>query len=270
MTGARGPSRARRPAGRHPRPESRPPVEIAIRDGVAWITLARPRTRNRLDAELQGALAEACATADDAHDVRVVVLGARGPAFSAGLPPRCRWPEPAWPDAVAAVAKVEKPVIAAVQGDAIGWGVSLALACDLRLASTAASFTLPELRDGRFPGGGVTQRLPRIVGVARAAELVLLGSRLPATTAAAWGLVGAAVPPARLAGAVEDAARALAARGPLALRLAKEAVHRALDLPLADGVSLEHDLYVLSQTTEDRREGIRAFLERRSPRFTGR
>jgi len=237
---------------------------------VAWVTLARPATGNRCDAALLGALADACETVEDADDDRVVVLAARGAAFSRGLPRGCRWPEPAWPDGVAALAAVTKPVIAAIQGDALGWGLAVALACDLRIASSEAVLALPELGQDAFPGGGVTQRLARIVGVARALDLVLLGTRLGATRAAEWGLVTAVVPPGRLAATVGEAARTLAARGPLALRLAKEAVVRALDLPLAEGIRLEQDLYVLLQTTEDRREGIRAFLDKRNPRFSGR
>jgi enoyl-CoA hydratase/carnithine racemase len=270
VSAGRGPSRARRPPSRHPRPDPNSAVELAVRDGVAWMTLARPASGNRCTAELMGALVRVCEAAEEADDARVVVLAARGPVFSAGLPRGCRWPEPGWPDGVAAVAALTKPVVAAIQGDALGWGLALALACDLRFAATSATLGLPELGERRFPGGGATQRLPRMVGVARALELVLLGSRVSAATAVEWGLVSAAVAPARLASTVEEVARSLAARGPLALRLAKEAVGRALDLPLAEGIGLEHDLYVLLQTTDDRREGVRAFLERRKARFHGR
>jgi enoyl-CoA hydratase/carnithine racemase len=245
-------------------------VELAVREGIAWMTLARPASGNRLDAELLGALAEACAAAEGDDGVRVVVLAAEGRAFSLGLPRGCRWPERLWPDGMGALAGLGKPVVAAIRGDAVGWGFSLALACDLRIASTAAALVLPELGRGYLPGGGATQRLPRVVGTARAMEMVLLGARLPAATAVAWGLVSAAVPPARLGATVEETARALAAKGPLALRLGKEAVTRALDLPLADGIRLEHDLYVLLQTTADRRAGVRAFLAHRKPRFGGR
>jgi enoyl-CoA hydratase len=245
-------------------------VTLETRGGVAWITLARPTTRNRLDPELSAALADACATAAGADEVRVVVLAAEGPTFSAGLPRGCDWPPSAWPDAVAAVAGITKPVVAAVQGDAIGWGFALALACDLRLAAATATFALPDVGEGRMPGGGALARLVRMVGTARALDAALLGTRLTAPRAAEWGLVSAAVPSARLPATVERTARALAARGPVALRLAKEAVLRALDLPLADGIRMEQDLYVLLQTTADRREGVRAFLERRGPRFGGR
>jgi enoyl-CoA hydratase len=245
-------------------------VEVGVRDAVAWITLARPTARNRLDAEMLGALVDACEAAEDARDAPVVVLAARGPAFSAGLPKGCAWPEPAWPDGVGAVAGLTKPVIAAIQGDALGWGLSLALACDLRIAASTAVLALPDLRAGHLPGGGVTARLARSVGVARALDLVLTGARLSAARAAAWGLVSTVVRPARLVATVAGAARALAARGPLALRLAKEAVVRSLDLPLVEGIRLEQDLYVLLQTTADRREGVRAFLERRRPRYRAR
>jgi enoyl-CoA hydratase len=129
---------------------------------------------------------------------------------------------------------------------------------------------LPEVQAGRLPGGGALVRLVRMVGTARALDVALLGSRLSAATAAAWGLVATVVEPARLGPTVERLALALAARGPLALRLAKEAVVKALDLPLGEGMRLEEDLYVLLQTTSDRREGVRAFLERRRPRFGGR
>jgi enoyl-CoA hydratase len=245
-------------------------VELAVRHGVAWITLARPATGNRLDAELLAALVDACTAAEDAADVRVVVLAARGARFSTGLPAGCSWLPPAWPDGVAAVGALTKPIVAAIQGEARGWGFALALACDLRVAARGATFVLPEARQGRLPGGGVTGRLARVAGVARALELVLLGSPLSAAQALEWGLVRAVVAPGRLAGAVAELANALAARGPLALRLAKEAVVKALDLPLTEGMRLEHDLYVLLQTTRDRREGVRAFLERRRPRFQAR
>jgi enoyl-CoA hydratase len=241
-----------------------------VRAGVAWMTLARPAFRNRLDAELLGALVAACEEVEEGEDVRVVVLEARGSAFSAGLPSACDWPEPTWPDGIGAVAGLTKPVIAALRGEALGWGLALALACDLRIAASSAVLALPEARHGRLPGGGAIARLVRMVGVARALDLALLGTRLPAARAAEWGLVSTVVEPARLATAVESAARALGARGPLALRLAKEAVVKGFDLPLGEGIRLEQDLYVLLQTTADRREGVRAFLERRAPRFGGR
>jgi enoyl-CoA hydratase/carnithine racemase len=162
------------------------------------------------------------------------------------------------------------PVVAAVRGEAVGWGMALALACDLRIVGTGTRCSLPEVAAGRLPGGGATQRLARLVGPARAADLVLLGTVLSGRDAVAWGLATRAVPAAAVERTAMAMARALARRGPTALRYAKEAVVRALDLPLDDGIRLEHDLYVLLQTTTDRREGVRAFLQRRTPRFEAR
>jgi enoyl-CoA hydratase/carnithine racemase len=213
---------------------------------------------------------EACDAVEDDAAVRVVVLAAEGPAFSAGLPRGCGWPDPAWPDGVGAVARLTKPILAALHGEALGAGLALALACDLRHAAAGAVLGLPEVAAGHLPGGGVIPRLVRMVGMARAFDLVLLGTRLSAARAAEWGLVTAVVEPARLRESVTAAARSLAGRGPAALRLAKEAVVRGLDLALGEGIRLEQDLYVLLQTTADRREGIRAYLERRAPRFGAR
>ena len=164
-----------------------------------------------------------------------------------------------------------KPVIGCLSGAVRGWGLALALACDLRLASTTAVLDLPEVARGRLPGGGVTQRLPRLVGPSRALGMLLLGEpvRGPAGRGVGARLAGGGAAPARVRPR-PALARDLVARGPLALRLAKEAVSRALDLPLDDGMRLEHDLYVLLQTTSDRREGVRSFLERRPPRYEGR
>ncbi len=247
-----------------------PAVDVAVRDGVAWLTLARPGTANALDAELMGALEASCEAIERDDAVRVAVLGAAGADFCVGLPRGVGWPPPAWPDGIAAVAAVTKPVIGCLTGAVRGWGLALALACDVRVAATTAVLELPCVPRGRLPGGGVTQRLTRIVGASRALAMLLLSQPVTARTAADWGLVSRTVAPTRLRAAAADVARSLAARAPLALRLAKEAVVRALDLPLEDGVRLEHDLYVLLQTTADRAEGVRSFLERRAPRYEGR
>ena len=245
-------------------------VVARIDDGVGWLRLARPATRNRLDLAVVQELVDACGAMALDPDVRTVVLAADGSDFSLGLPSARAWLDPAWPDPVAAVAALPQPVIAAIDGEARGWGLGLALACDLRILTTRAVLSAPDAGAGRLPGGGVTQRLPRIVGTGRATAMLLLGMRLPAREALAWGLAAEVVPARRLGRVAEARARDLARRGPVALRYAKEAVRRALDLPLEAGVRLEHDLYVLLQTTTDRREGVAAFRERRPPRFEGR
>ena len=248
----------------------RPPVEVATTGRVAILTLARPATGNRLDEPMMHGLAEAADALAGRDDLCAVVLRATGRVFSLGLPDGIRWPPRPWPDGVAAIAALPMPVVAAVRGEARGWGMALALACDLRIVAGGAVFSLPQAAAGTMPGGGVTPRLARLVGPTRAAEMLLLGRRLTGRDAAAWGLARGAVAPGRIEAAARRVAGELARRGPVALRYAKEAVLRALDLPLADGIRLEHDLYVLLQTTTDRREGVRAFLEHRPPRFEAR
>lgn len=251
-------------------PRTAPPVAVTVRDGVGALTLARPATRNRLDEGVMAALVEACAAVEDDAAVRVVALAAEGPHFSAGLPSGLGCLPDGWQDGVAALAALTKPVVAGVAGEATGWGLALALAADLRLAAAGAVLRLGDARIGWPGGGGALPRLARLVGPTRAAEMALLERPVSAQEARRWGLVVRVVPGARLRGALDGVARGLAARGPLALALAKETVIRALDLPLHDGLRLEHDCYVLLQTTADRREGIDAFLARRPPRFAGR
>ena len=245
-------------------------VAVDVRGPVACIVLQGPRGAPTLDLRTQQALADACAAVESDEQVKAVVLGARGRRFCDGLPAGVRWPPAAWPDAVEALWGVSKPVVAALSGDVVGWGIGLALACDVRVAAADAAFRVPAPSDGGFPGGGLTQRLPRLIGPARAAHLLMLGGRVPARQAASWGLVDRVVPRARVRAGALALARQMARQAPIAMRYAKEAVRRALDLPLDDGMRLEHDLYVLLQTTADREEGVRAFLERRRPAFHGR
>jgi len=240
---------------------------VTVSGRVATVTLARPATGNVLDEAMMQGLAAAAESLADREHLCAVVLRAHGRAFSLGLPPAVRWPPRAWADGIGAVARLPMPVVAAVRGEARGWGVALALACDLRIVARGAGLSLPETGAGTLPGGGTTQRLTRLVGPARAADLVLLGRRVTGREAVEWGLATRAVVAGGVDATAARLAGALARRGPVALRYAKEAVLRALDLPLADGVRLEHDLYVLLQTTADRREGVRAFIERRPPRF---
>jgi enoyl-CoA hydratase len=247
-----------------------PPVRVEVRGWIATVTLARPATGNALDDAMMHGLVEAAGTLAGRDDLGAAIVRAEGRVFSRGLPAGVAWPPAAWPDGVDAVARMPMPVIAAVRGDASGWGLALALACDLRVVARGARLSSPEATAGGLPGGGTTQRLARLVGPGRAAAFLLLGERLTGYQAAAWGLATQAVAPAAVEGAARRLAGRLAAQGPLALRYGKEAVLRALDLPLADGVRLEHDLYVLLQTTADRSEGVRAFRARRRPRFEGR
>jgi enoyl-CoA hydratase len=162
-----------------------------------------------------------------------------------------------------------QPVIAVLGGDAGGAGLDLALACDLRLAHAGARFAMPLAGDCGWFGG--TQRLPRLVGRSRATEMLLLGESVSADTALEWGLVNAVAEDlAALQSQAERLCLAIAARGPLAVRYAKEAINRGFDLPLDQALRYETDLTVILQTTDDRAEGVRAFLEKRQPSFRGR
>jgi enoyl-CoA hydratase/carnithine racemase len=243
-------------------------VRWSIDDGVAWITLARPRRGNRVDL---GAAQALCAAAEEIElddRVAVAVVSGSGRAFCLGVEDGGAW-ETERTDWVDAVARLTCPVLAALNGDAVAEGCELALACDLRLAAPGAALSLPQVADGRLPRHGATQRLPRLIGRARALDLLLSGRRVGAREAARIGLVSR-VAAGGFAAALRAEVASLREKGPVALRLGKEAVQKGIDLTLEQGLRLEQDLYVLLQTTADRGEGVRAFRERRRPRFRGR
>jgi len=163
-----------------------------------------------------------------------------------------------------------QPIIAAIRGVALGGGLELALACDIRIAGDDALLGLTEVNLAIIPGGGVTQRLPRLVGRGKALEMILTGMRIGAAEALRIGLVERVVPAAEVMTAARELAQELAGRAPVAVRYAKEAVVKGLGMSLEDGLRLEGDLSALLRTTEDRLEGARAFLEKRRPGWKGR
>ncbi len=168
------------------------------------------------------------------------------------------------------IARIEKPVIAAINGNAIGWGLELILACDIRVASEESRFGLPQVEDGLMPWNGGTQRLARLVGKGKALELILTGTTINAREAYGIGLINKVVSGLDLEQAVMNMAQEMSKKGPIALRYAKEAVNAGMDLTLEQGLHLEADLYMLLHTTRDRTEGIRAFQGKRKPQFRGR
>ncbi len=236
------------------------------------ITLNRPRAANRVNAQMALELAELAEAANRDDAIRVVVLSGRGSAFSSGWEAvRVRSSDQLQGlRAASSIARIEKPVIAAINGDAVGQGLELALAADLRIAARGARLGMPHLSRGAIPWDGGTQRLPRLIGRARALEMLLTGEIIDAEEARRIGLVGQTVEPEDLKAAVDRVADQIARAAPVAARYAKEAVAKATDIPLDDGMRLEADLSILLHTTRDRAEGIRSFLERRPPRFRGR
>ena len=243
-------------------------VRLAVEGAVATMALDPPD--GRFGRTTLDALDRACASlADDRDRIHVVVVEPAGADLGLGwdedLPP-----DPEGGGAFESLASLPQPTVCAVRGRALSAGLELALACDVRVAERGAVLALPDVAEGRVPRGGGTQRLPRAVGVPRALRLLLAAEAIDADEALRIGLVSEVAPAGGAAGAAQSVARRIAARGPVAVRFAKEAVSRGIDLPLSHGLRLEHDLTVLLQATEDRGEGVRAFLERRPPRFEGR
>ena len=235
-------------------------VIYAGKDHVAYITLNRPEAANSLNIESAQELADACRRANRDDDIYVVVLsGAGDKAFCGG--------GEAGLSVASAVATIEKPVIAAINGDALGQGLELALGCDIRLASDKARLGFPELAKGLIPADGGTQRLARLVGRGKALELLLTAESITAAEALEIGLVDRVVGGAKLADEARVLAESIAEKGPIALRFIKEAVNKGLDMTLEQGLRLEGDLYFLLHTTADRTEGITAFLKKKKPKF---
>jgi enoyl-CoA hydratase/carnithine racemase len=237
---------------------------LSIRDTVAWLTLPSPL----IDVALAQRICDAVEEVEHDQTVRVAVVRNAGSDFGRGVDDPGAWQSRH--DWVAAVARLSMPVLAAVTGAAVAEGCELALACDIRLADARASFALPQLVEGHLPRHGATQRLPRLIGRTRALELLLSGRRVSGREAQRIGLVSRVTAAGRLDAALRETVESLLAKGPIALRLAKEAVTRGVDLALEQGIRFEQDLYVLLQTTADRGEGVRAFLAKRRPRFRGR
>jgi len=253
-------------------------VEIAVDEHrVAVLRLNRPEARNALSAEMREQIATGLERLDADPGVGCIVLAGSDEYFAAGADIKAMAERPidAEPDPAGAafwtrLAAIETPTIAAVAGYALGGGCELAMACDMIVADAGARFGQPEVRLGIIPGGGGTQRLTRLLGKQRAMELVLTGSTFEARQAAAWGLVNRVSEPGEWLAEAVELARRVAKRAPLAARLAKRAVLAAEESGLSDGLRMERRLFEQAMATEDRVEGMRAFLEKRDPEFRGR
>ena len=236
-------------------------VSYTTKEHVAYLTLNRPEAANRINLELSQELADACEKANRDDEVYVVVLTGAGKAFCGGGEGKG-----AVNSIAAAVDAIEKPVVAAINGDALGQGLELALSADIRLASDKAKLGLTQLAQDTIPADGGTQRLARLVGRGKALELILTAETITAQEALEIGLVDRVVGD-KLAEEAKALAESIAAKGPIALRFIKEAVNKGLDMTLEQGLRLEGDLYFLLHTTADRAEGINAFLKKKPPKF---
>ena len=254
-------------------------VEVEERGAIIFVTLARPARRNALTRAMLERLTELFSSFGARADLRAAVLTGEGEAFCAGtdindlveldeagaLETARRGQR-----ACEAIELCGVPVVAAVNGAAAGGGCELALACHLRVAARGASFSLPEVRLGVIPGYGGTQRLARATGRGRALAAMLAGDAVTAEEAERLGLVNRVVEPGRLPAEAESLAALVAEQAPLAVRACLAAVTRGARLPLAEGLELEAELFSRLFSTEDVREGTRAFLEKRPPVFKGK
>jgi len=252
-------------------------VLAETRGPVGLARLNRPEARNALSPELMEELAAQCERWDEDPEVGCIVIAGDDDWFAAGADIRVM-AERSFVDTLNApaarfwprLAAIRTPLVAAVSGYALGGGCELALACDMIVASEKAQFGQPEILLGIIPGGGGTQRLARVVGKQRAMELVLTGRRIDAAEAAALGVVNRVAKPREWLDAALELADVVARRPPLAVRLAKQAVLAADETSLGAGLAQERRLYELAMATEDRVEGMTAFLEKRRPEFRGR
>jgi len=248
------------------------------RDGhVAVALLNRPKQLNALSGELMGALLETLRALDEDVEVRAIVLGGNERAFAAGADIQelaAGTPISLYQnrriDAWDAIRAVRTPLVAAVSGFCLGGGCELAMLCDLVVASETARFGQPEINLGVLPGAGGTQRLTRAVGKAVAMDMILTGRMLTAREALAVGLVARVVAREAWLTEAKRVAAEIAAKSPVSVRLAKEAVDKAFEAPLAVGVEFERRAFYLARASEDATEGLTAFVEKRKPEFRGR
>jgi enoyl-CoA hydratase len=249
-------------------------------EGFLTVTLNRPEARNAIDTQMGRELREIFVPLQyDASDVRcIIVTGSGDKAFCAGgdLKERNGMTDAQWrsqhaifEEAFYAIMNCAVPVIAAVNGAAFGGGCELALACDFAYAARTARFALPETSLGIIPGVGGTQNLPRAVGERRAKEVILTARAFSAEEAFQWGMVNRVCDGADLMSESLAAARAICANGPVAVQQAKKSIHQGLQMDLRTGLAFEVECYNRAVVTEDRLEGVRAFAEKRKPRFTG-
>jgi len=246
---------------------------------IATITLNRPQAANALNKHLLEQLKDTFISLRYDRQVRcIIITGSGEKVFCAGadLKERQALPESEIRHAVSQIGQtfsiietLPQPVIASINGLALGGGMELALACDIRIASTNASFSLPETSLGIIPGAGGTQRLPRLIGIAKAKELIFTGKRMNAIDAEKLGLITKAVSPSELTEETKQLAQSMIRNAPIALAEAKKAIHYGMQTDLQTGLQIEEWCYDVTIPTKDRLEGLRAFSEKRQPQYKG-
>ncbi|MFN2747411.1 MULTISPECIES: enoyl-CoA hydratase [Bacillus] len=257
-----------------------PNLQFSIQQqSVAVLTLNRPQARNALSLALLDELKNALRDIQSNPDIRCVIITGKGDrAFCAGadLKERAQMSRLEAKQAVSLIQNVfretdrlPQPVIAALNGSTLGGGLEFALACDIRIAASHIELGLPETTLAIIPGAGGTQRLPRLIGRGKAKEMIYTGCRINAQTAKDIGLVEHVVPLSELKEKAEDIALTIAANGPIAVRQAKFAINKGLETDIETGLSIEQKAYELTIPTKDRTEGLKAFSEKRKPRYTG-
>ncbi len=255
-------------------------LKVEVEAPLAVVTFNRPEKLNALNDQLVRELIQAWDELEAREDVRVVLFtGAGEKAFVAGAdinelsrldPLAARRMSDRMRRLARRMETSPKVTIAAINGYALGGGCEFAMICDIRIAAENARLGQPEVKLGIIPGYGGTQRLPRLVGKGQALRLILSGEMIPAREAYEIGLVDQVVEAGKALEAAKELGRAIAARGPVAVALAKQAVHRGCDMPLDEALEYEATLFGLVLSTEDAKEGTRAFLEKREPNFQGR
>jgi enoyl-CoA hydratase/carnithine racemase len=259
-------------------------IIYGVDDRIALITLNHPEAGNAINARMAIELREVCQSINQEEAIRAVIItGAGDKAFCNGADLREFFGNTnnetssleelsefiLYNNITEAVRCVQCPVIAAINGDALGMGLALTLSCDLRLASDKSLLGVPDVAQGYLIASGINQWLPRIVGRAKALEMILTAESIDAREAHRIGLVHKVIQHGEVISEAKELAKKMASGAPIALRYAKEAVHKGLDMTLEQGLRLECDLYMILHTTEDRTEGIRTFLEKRIPHFKG-
>jgi len=249
------------------------------KEGIGYITLNRPEVFNAISQELIDEFSDALDKVNKDYEIQVLILTGAGKGFQAGADIRelsmmtpmsiLRWNEGVLRNN-AKVEKLRQPVIAAINGLAMGGGLELALACSIRIAAAGAKLALPEVKLGIIPGTGGTQRLPRLIGKGKAYELLLTGDTITAEDALNIGLINKVVPKGEALAAAEEMARKIMANAPIAVEMCKDAVEIGMNLPLEEAVQYSQKNCITCFSTEDMKEGTGAFLEKRKPNFKGR